>query len=81
MDIRTPQGEDSAPETDGGYVYESPLIEQGSVILGGTKQDFGFVLRQYVPHGREPRPLPLLPHAERPTFDSRVVTGSTFTSA
>ena len=33
-----------------GFVYESPLIEQGSVILGGTKQDFGFALRQQYFH-------------------------------
>ena len=32
------------------FVYESPLIEQGSVILGGTKQDFGFALRQQYFH-------------------------------
>ena len=35
-----------AAEEAGSFVYESPLIEQGSVILGGTKQDFGFALRQ-----------------------------------
>eukprot|EP00966_Prymnesium_polylepis_P018371 422951-Prymnesium_polylepis.2 len=35
--------------TTGGYVYESPLIEQGTVLLGGTKQDFGFALRQCAP--------------------------------
>ena len=33
-----------------GYVYESPLIEQGSVILGGTQQEFGFALRQQYFH-------------------------------
>jgi putative AlgH/UPF0301 family transcriptional regulator len=39
----------SSNEVDG-YVYESPLIEQGSVILGGTMQDFGFALRQQYFH-------------------------------
>ena len=34
----------------GGFVFESPLIEQGSVILGGTKQEFGFALRQQYFH-------------------------------
>jgi len=33
-----------------GFVYESPLIEQGVVILGGTKQEFGFALRQQYFH-------------------------------
>lgn len=41
-------GDDDEPGT--GYVYESPLIEQGSVILGGTLQDFGFALRQQYFH-------------------------------
>ena len=31
-------------------VYECPLIEQGSVILGGTEQKFGFALRQQYFH-------------------------------
>ena len=31
-------------------MYESPLIEQGSVILGGTQQEFGFALRQQYFH-------------------------------
>lgn len=35
---------------DEGFVYESPLIEQGTVILGGTKQAFGFALRQQYFH-------------------------------
>ena len=37
------QGEGADGEFSGtaGYVYESPLIEQGSVILGGTRQEFG----------------------------------------
>jgi len=33
-----------------GWIYESPLIEQGSVLLGGTKQFFGFGLRQQYFH-------------------------------
>lgn len=33
-----------------GFAYESPLIEQGSVILGGTEQQFGFALRQQYFH-------------------------------
>ena len=31
---------------DEGFVYECPILEQGSVILGGTEQEFGFALRQ-----------------------------------
>ena len=34
----------------GGYAYESPLIEQGTILLGGTEQDFGFALRQQFFH-------------------------------
>ena len=37
-------------ESGDGYVYESPLIEQGTVLLGGTKQEFGFALRQQFFH-------------------------------
>ena len=33
-----------------GFAFESPLIEQGSVILGGTRQEFGFALRQQYFH-------------------------------
>ena len=33
-----------------GFVYESPLIETGTVLLGGTKQDSGFALRQQFFH-------------------------------
>jgi hypothetical protein len=33
-----------------GWMYETPLIEQGSVLLGGTKQTFGFALRQQYFH-------------------------------
>ena len=29
---------------------ETPLIEQGSVLLGGVEQDFGFALRQQYFH-------------------------------
>lgn len=42
----TPADEEVSP----GYVYESPLIEQGTVLLGGTKQLFGFALRQQFFH-------------------------------
>ena len=38
------------PLTSDGFVYESPLIEQGTILLGGTKQDFGFALRQQFFH-------------------------------
>ena len=43
---------DGAPVAEGGegYVYESPLIEQGTILLGGTKQEFGFALRQQFFH-------------------------------
>eukprot|EP00316_Scyphosphaera_apsteinii_P001127 CAMPEP_0119329650 /NCGR_PEP_ID=MMETSP1333-20130426/76351_1 /TAXON_ID=418940 /ORGANISM="Scyphosphaera apsteinii, Strain RCC1455" /LENGTH=546 /DNA_ID=CAMNT_0007338819 /DNA_START=61 /DNA_END=1698 /DNA_ORIENTATION=- len=43
---------DSARESpsEKGFMYESPLIEQGSVILGGTQQEFGFALRQQYFH-------------------------------
>jgi len=30
------------------FVYETPLIEQGTILLGGTKMEFGFALRQQV---------------------------------
>eukprot|EP00966_Prymnesium_polylepis_P286934 6627736-Prymnesium_polylepis.1 len=39
---RAMSDEEAVPIGEGeasGYVYESPLIEQGSVILGGTKQE------------------------------------------
>lgn len=35
---------------DGGYVYETPLIEQGSVILASTQQRYGFGLSQQYFH-------------------------------
>ena len=38
-----------APAADAS-VYECPLSEQGAVILGGTKQAFGFPLRQQYFH-------------------------------
>ena len=40
----------STASLDGGYMYESPLIEQGTILLGGTKMDFGFALRQQFFH-------------------------------
>ena len=43
------QEQDAAPSADG-YVYESPLIEQGTILLGGTQQEFGFALRQQFFH-------------------------------
>lgn len=44
-------GEGGASTTsEGGYMYATPLIEQGSVILGGTQQEFGFALRQQYFH-------------------------------
>lgn len=53
-----------------GFVYESPLIEQGSVILGGTKQEFGFALRQQVASPlRPPRPPPSLVRPCLPSAD------------
>ena len=33
-----------------GWAYETPLIEQGSILLGGLEQDFGFALRQQYFH-------------------------------
>merc|ERR1719247_1627460 len=33
-----------------GWAYETPLLEAGCVLLGGTKQDFGFGLRQQYFH-------------------------------
>ena len=43
-------GELASVDASSGFVYESPLIEQGSVILGGTEQEFGFALRQQYFH-------------------------------
>ena len=44
--------QETSSATDGaaGYVYESPLIEQGTILLGGTKMQFGFALRQQFFH-------------------------------
>ena len=49
------EGASSASDTaslpaESGFVYESPLIEQGTVLLGGTKQLFGFALRSSSVH-------------------------------
>ena len=46
------EGGDGAASTtpEGGFMYATPLIEQGSVILGGTDQEFGFALRQQYFH-------------------------------
>ena len=35
---------------EAGWVYETPLIEQGAVILGGTQSSFGFGLNQQYFH-------------------------------
>ena len=37
-------------ESKQGYIYESPLIEQGTILLGGTEMEFGFALRQQFFH-------------------------------
>ena len=45
--------EKEAPATssgNSGFIYESPLIEQGTILLGGTKMEFGFALRQQFFH-------------------------------
>ena len=44
------QENQAAPKEGGSYVYEAALIEQGTVLLGGTKQAFGFALRQQFFH-------------------------------
>jgi hypothetical protein len=38
------------PAAAGGYVYESPLIEQGTVLLGGTREVYDCSLRQQFFH-------------------------------
>lgn len=43
-------GNGTQSKSDSGFVFESPLIEQGTVILGGTKQEFGFAIRQQYFH-------------------------------
>jgi len=42
--------DDTASVSTSSYVYETPLIEQGTILLGGTKMDFGFALRQQFFH-------------------------------
>ena len=44
------QEKQATASAEDGFVYESPLIEQGTVLLGGTKQAFGFGLRQQFFH-------------------------------
>ena len=44
------ENNEAEPGAGEGFVYESPLIEQGTILLGGTKQDFGFALRQQFFH-------------------------------
>ena len=44
------QDQQGDSESDSSFVYETPLIERGTVILGGTQQDFGFALRQQYFH-------------------------------
>ena len=41
-----------ASSGNGGFIYESPLIEQGTILLGGTKMEFGFALRQVTENKR-----------------------------
>ena len=48
-----PEGAAGARAVDG-WAYETPLIEQGAVLLGGTKQVFGFGLRQQYFHKVQP---------------------------
>ena len=43
----------STASLDGGYMYESPLIEQGTILLGGTKMDFGFAPPAIFPQERD----------------------------
>jgi putative transcriptional regulator len=43
-------GGGASTTSEGGFMYATPLIEQGSVILGGTDQEFGFALRQQYFH-------------------------------
>ena len=39
-----------APSNESSWAYETPLLEQGSVLLGGTEQDLGFAVRQQYFH-------------------------------
>lgn len=49
--VAAQQSEAGVPAVgSGSNVYESPLIEQGTVLLGGTKMEFGFALRQQFFH-------------------------------
>ena len=41
------QDQQGESESDSSFVYETPLIERGTVILGGTQQDFGLARQQY----------------------------------
>jgi len=43
-------GSDEMPGDSEGWIYETPLIEKGAVLLGGTRQKFGFALRQQYFH-------------------------------
>lgn len=54
--------------SNGSYAYETPLIEQGSILMGGTKQVFGFALRQQFFHKSV---MLLLQHDE--TFTKRII--------
>lgn len=39
-----------AMKSGSGWIYETPLIEKGAVLLGGTRQRFGFGIRQQYFH-------------------------------
>jgi len=49
-DARTQAAAAAATATSGAWAYETPLLEQGSVLLGGLEQSFGFALRQQYFH-------------------------------
>lgn len=49
-DPASPSSSTSSSTSSSSYVYETPLIEQGTILLGGTKMDFGFALRQQFFH-------------------------------
>lgn len=44
------QGDSEGSADKDGFAFECPLIEQGSVIMGGTKMSYGFALRQQYFH-------------------------------
>lgn len=44
------QGFEKKDASTSGYIYESPLIEPGTILLGGTEMEFGFALRQQFFH-------------------------------